>query len=212
MKLVEAYRATWTTETAQGRKQRFDTESRRAANASVNDDFKVRSLRIVPATPQGFEKVVEGLSEKYGMLGLSALRRELGRGCDISAAALRVALMNCGVSLSRVHFNQLMAFLTRGDTFPAEKLYNTLTPPCEDFDTAFVRQQFDSHFGGARAEGGAAVQEVAALYPELEMALLQFLEAYEVDNAISADEFMKLHMDMYVSLPLKYKHVVEKRP
>jgi hypothetical protein len=134
LKEVEAYRASWTTETVEGRKQRFETESRRAANASVKDDFKVRSVRTVPATPQGFERIIDGLSEKYGILGLSAFRMELGRGGERDPTELRIALMNCGVKLSREHFGQVLAYLTRGDTFSAEKLYSILTPPSDEFD------------------------------------------------------------------------------
>jgi hypothetical protein len=208
LKEVEAYRASWTTETVEGRKQRFETESRRAANASVKDDFKVRSVRTVPATPQGFERIIDGLSEKYGILGLSAFRMELGRGGERDPTELRIALMNCGVKLSREHFGQVLAYLTRGDTFSAEKLYSILTPPSDEFDNGFVENKFEKNFG---EQGAASVQDVAGLYPELEMALLQFLEAYTFDNMISADEFLSLHLDMFTSMPFKYKNVIEKR-
>ena len=209
MQEVEAYRASWTTETTEGRKQRFDTESRRAANISVKDDFKVRSLRATPGVPQGFEKIEEGLVEKYGILGLTAFRKELGRGGERDATSLRVALMNCGVKLSREHFGQVMAYLTRGDTFPAEKIFSILTPRCDEFDMNFVEVKFEEYFGPS---GNASIQEVAELYPELEMALLQFLDAYSSsDKEISSAEFMALHLDMFTSMPYKYKSVIEKR-
>jgi hypothetical protein len=71
-----------------------------------------------------------------------------------------------------------------------------------------VEKRFAEYFGEA---GSASVQDVAELYPELERALLQFLEAYVCDGAVSAAEFMTLHLDMYTSMPLKYKSVIEKR-
>jgi len=208
LKEVEEYRASWTTETTEGRKMRFETETRRAANSSVKDDFKVRSLRSVPATPQGFERIVVGLSDKYGILGMSALRKELGRGGERDPTQLRISLMNCGVKLSREHFGQVVAFLTRGDTFSVEKFYNTLTPSSDEFDIDFVEKKFAEYFG---EPGSASAQDVAELYPELEKALLQFLEAYVCDGAVSAAEFMALHLDMFTSLPFKYKSVIEKR-
>lgn len=208
MREVEAYRASWTTETTEGRKQRFDTESRRAANGSVKDDFKVRSLRTVPATPQGFEKIVDSLSEKYGILGVTALRKELGQTGDRDSSSLRVALVACGVKLSREHFGQVLAFLTRGDTFPAEKLFHILTPPSEEFSSDFVEAKYGEFFNS----GAPSIQDVAELYPELEMALLQFLDAYSSDNnEILPGDFMALHMDMFTSMPFKYKTVIEKR-
>lgn len=208
MREVEAYRASWTTETTEGRKQRFDTESRRAANVSVKDDFKVRSLRSTPGVPQGFEKIEEGLSEKYGILGLTAFRKELGRGGERDSPCLRLALMNCGVKLSREHFGQVLAYLTRGDTFSAEKLFQVLTPPCDEFDSDFVSNKFEEYFGRS---GAASVQDVAELYPELEMALLKFLDVYAgPDNEISPAEFMVLHLDMFTSMPFKYKNVIQK--
>lgn len=205
---VEAYRASWTTETTEGRKLRFDTESRRAANISVKDDFKVRSVRSTPGVPQGFEKIEEGLSEKYGILGLTAFRKELGRGGERDSSSLRVALMNCGVKLSREHFGQVMAYLTRGDTFPAEKIFKVLTPPCDEFDSDFVTNKFEEYFG---ASGAASIHDVAELYPELEKPLLQFLDVYaNPGNLISPNEFMALHLDMFTSMPFKYKSVIQK--
>lgn len=174
----------------------------------MKDDFKVRSLRTVPGVPQGFEKIQEGLVEKYGILGLTAFRKELGRGGERDATGLRVALLSCGVKLSREHFGQVMAHLTRGDAFLAEKLFNILTPPSEEFDPKFVENKFGQYVD---AGGSASVREVAALYPELERALLQFLDAYSSEGEVSAEEFMALHRDMFTSMPFKYKGVIEKR-
>ena len=195
-------------ETNEGRKQRFETESRRAANNSVKDDFKVRSLRTTPGVPQGFEKIEEGLAEKYGILGMTAFRKELGRGGDRDSSSLRVALINCGVKLSRENFGQVVAYLTRGDTFSAEKIFSVLTPPCDEFDGSFAERQFEEYFG---ASGGASIQNVAELYPELEVALLQFLDTYAgPDNEISSEEFMAFHLDMFTSMPFKYRSVIQK--
>ena len=208
MKEVEAYRASWTTDTVEGRKQRFETESRHAANISVKDDFKVRSLRSTPGVPQGFEKIEESLTEKYGILGLSAFKKELGRGGERNAANLRSSLINCGVKLSREHFGQVMAYLTRGENFSTEKIYQVLAPHNDEFDAEYVASQYQENFGN----GGASIQGVAELYPDLEIALLEFLDAYSgPDGDISADEFMALHLDMFTSMPFKYKSVVQKR-
>lgn len=207
MSEVESYRASWTTETAEGRKQRFETESRRAANASVQGDFKVRSLRAVPGVPQGFENILESLVEKYGILALSAFRKELGMEGERDSTQLRIALMNCGVKLSREHFGQVMAYLTRGESFPVIKMFSVLSPANDEFDSQAVSNKFDSYFGDS---GVASNQEVAELYPELEKPLLEFLCAYSSNNGISSSDFMILHLDMFTSLPFKYKAVIEK--
>jgi hypothetical protein len=158
--------------------------------------------------PQGFEKISESLVDKYGILGLSAFRNELGMGGERDPTELKVALMSCGVKLSRENFSQVLAFLTRGDSFPADKIFQILSPVSDEFDSEAVGKKFDDYFGSV---GVASIQEVAELYPELEHALLQFLDVYSSNNGISAADFMVLHSDMCTSMPLKYKSVIEKK-
>lgn len=203
---VASYRASWTNDTVEGRSQRFETESRRAANYAVKDDFKVNTLRATPGTPQGFERILEAITEKYGILGVTALRKELGAG-EKDSTKLRVALMNSGSKLSREHFGQVVAFLTRGETFQAERFFNILCASSSNFNSAGVRSTFQKYFGNS---GVASVQEVAELYPELENALLHFLDVYSSNNGISPDDFVLLHTDMFTSMPSKYKTVIEK--
>ena len=205
---MEVYRASWTNENPDFRELRFDTESRRAANFSVKDDFKVRSVRTIPGTPQGFEIIFQSLVEKYGILAISAFRKELGMTGERDSTELRISLMNCGVKLSREHFGQVMAFLTRAETFQPRKLFDILSRPSDKFDRAVVEKKFVECFGEGNT---ASEQEVAELYPDLEKALLEFLCVYSSNNGLTSSDFILLHSDMFLSLPLKYKSVIESK-
>lgn len=198
---VDDYIASWTVDTVEGRKTRFNTESRRAANSSVNEDFQVPSIRLVPGVPNGFERLIAGLVERYGILGLSAFRAEIGSGAK-NSQDLRTALNNCGVTLSRVDFLGVMAYLTPADSFSAEKLIRIITPDTEDFDPYKAGLKYHDVFGDADA---VSAQDVAELYPRLQMGLLDFISVYAPEGDVTKDAFVLLHSDMYHSMPLKYK-------
>ena len=198
---VDSYVASWTVDTVEGRKVRFNPESRRAANSAVSEDFQVPSVRLVPGVPNGFERIIAGLTARYGILGLSAFRAELGSGVK-SGDDLKTTLKNCGVSLSRVDFLGVMAYLTPGNTFSAEKFLRIITPDTEEFDPAKAGAKYDDAFGGAEH---VPPHEVAELYPKLEEVLLEFIGVYVKDGYVSKEGFVLLHSDMFHSFPLKYK-------
>jgi hypothetical protein len=200
---VDEYIASWTVDTVEGRKVRFNPESRRAANVAVNEDFKVPSVRLVPGVPNGFERLIAGLTDRYGILGLSAFRSEIGSSGQRNGQDLRIALKNCGVNLPRVDFLQVMAYMTPGDSFQAEKILRIITPNSEGtFDASKVGRQFDETFGGEEA---VSSHDVVDLYPRLQEALLEFIGVYASEGLISKDDFVLLHSDLFHSMPLKYK-------
>lgn len=199
---VDEYIASWTVDTVEGRKVRFNPESRRSANAAVNEDFKVPSVRLVPGVPNGFELLIGGLTDRFGILGLSAFRSEIGSAGIRNGQDLRVALKNCGVTLPRVDFLQVMAYMTPGDSFQAEKLMRIITPNSEgSFDASKVGRVYDDTFGGEEPSS----HDVAELYPRLQEALLDFIGVYASEGVVSKDSFVLLHSDMFHSMPLKYK-------
>mmetsp|Transcript_16182 Transcript_16182/g.24387 ORF Transcript_16182/g.24387 Transcript_16182/m.24387 type:complete len:339 (+) Transcript_16182:130-1146(+) len=203
---VDEYRASWTMDTAEGRKQRFLTESRRAANSAVNENFQVPCLRLVPGTPIGFERLLEGLTERYGILGLTAFRAALGVG-EKDSSEFQQALKSCQVKLSRVDFAQVMAHLTKGERFSAETLMRVITPDSEDFDPAKARSKYSAAFGDAES---VSPEEVAALYRGMEAPLLRMIRTYcTPEGTIAPDGFTLMHSDMYHSVPIKYKAVID---
>jgi len=102
---LEKYRKTWTTDSDLARSIRYQTESRRAGNATPND-FQVNSLRLLPGTPKQLERFRERLVEKYGILALTALRHALGSGL-ISSHQLRSAIATIDVPITRADFSQV---------------------------------------------------------------------------------------------------------
>jgi hypothetical protein len=196
-------------ESSEGRKIRFSTESRRSANNSVNENFQVPSLRLTPGVPIGFERLLQGLTDRFGILALSAFRAEIGIG-QRSSEQFRTALKNCDVKLSRIDFAQVMAHMTTGETFSSQNLINIITPDSDDFKISLARQKFDAAFGN---QSVVAPEEIAALYPSIETPLLQLLHTYSSseDGMISREGFALIHSDLYHSVPVKYKKVVSER-
>ena len=105
---LEKYRQTWTLDSAVARSVRYTTESRRAANAAP-EAFRVASVRLLPGTPKPVERFRDRLLEKYGILGISALRYHLGSGV-ISCSNFRASLSKLDIKLSPSEFSQVSFF------------------------------------------------------------------------------------------------------
>jgi hypothetical protein len=201
---IEDYRASWTTDTNEGRKLRFNTESRRAANSAVGESFQVPSLRLVPGVPNGFEKILSGLTSRYGILGLTAFRYEIwsvlsgrrssSRGSSrqsprsspssftpfssnvmISADDFKIILKSCDVKLSRIEYAQVMAYMTSGESFSVDRLLTILTPVDDDFQVNQVKDKFVAAFNG---RSSVSADEIGSLYPAIERELSEFIQVY----------------------------------
>ena len=242
---IEDYRASWTTDTNEGRKLRFNPESRRAANSAVNDSFQVPSLRLVPGVPNGFEKILSGLTNRYGILGLTAFRYEIwsalsgqrssSRGSSrqsprsspsftpfspnvmISADDFKIILKACDVKLSRIEYAQVMAYMTSGESFSADRLLTILIPVDDDFQIDQVKNKYVTAFHG---RASVSADEIGSLYPAIERELSEFIQVYcrrgrnlddeegnETRYEMDKDGFILLHTDLYHSVPLRYKKI-----
>lgn len=201
---IEEYRASWTRDTNEGRKLRFNTESRRSANSAVNDGFQVNSLRLVPGVPNGFEKILSELTYRYGILGLTAFRHEIWSVCAgrnsssrsssrqsprdssssftpfsssimISADDFKIILKSCDVKLSRIEYAQVMAYMTSGETFSVDRLLSILTPIDDDFQIDKVKEKYVAAFNGKIS---VPADDIAALYPAIQRELTEFIKVY----------------------------------
>ena len=103
---LDEYRQTWTTDTAEGRKLRFETESRRAANMSAPKHFHAESVRKLPGKPISLERLLCALVERYGILGISALRSRIG-GVDVTVSVLQSELKELEITLKKNDFMQV---------------------------------------------------------------------------------------------------------
>jgi hypothetical protein len=246
---IEEYRASWTTDTNEGRKLRFNTESRRSANSAVADPYQVTSLRLVPGVPNGFERILSELTSRYGILGLTALRHEIwsvicsGRSTSsrassrqsprdtssssftpfvphltISSDEFKVILKSCEVKLSRIEYAQVMAYLTSGESFSADRLLTILTPVDDDFQVSQVKDKYLTAFSGRTS---VSADEIVSLYPAIEKELSELMKVYchresggrsgedeeegRRDYEMNKDGFILFHTDLFHSVPRQYK-------
>ena len=106
---LDSYRQTWTVDTEEGRKMRFGTESRRAANMSAPKHFHAESVRKLPGKPLSLEHLLCNLVERYGILGVSALRSRIG-GKEVTVDMLQQELKELQVPLKKNEFLQVFQF------------------------------------------------------------------------------------------------------
>lgn len=162
----------------------------------MNESFQVTSLRLVPGVPNGFERILAELTNRFGILGLTSLRYELwssvtGRGSSrassrssttrnadndiISSDDFKVVLKVCDVKLTRIEFAQVMAYLTTGETFSIEKLMTILTPIDDDFQPSKVSEKYNQMY---RGKNSISCDDLLSSYSFIERELAKFLPVY----------------------------------
>lgn len=104
---LEKYRKSWTNDTEESRKMRFQTESRRAGNSGAPAKFVVESVRFLPGCPIAFERFRERLIERFGILAMSSVRSSLGGRCEMSSADFYRMIKDIGVNMSRIEIEQV---------------------------------------------------------------------------------------------------------
>lgn len=110
---LEEYRKSWTTDTDASRKMRFETESRRAGNASAPRKFTVSSLRSLPGTPIGFERLRQSLVDHYGLLAIPFLRNACHSRSMLSFTCVNQILKQLEITVSRVEMTQVRKYACR---------------------------------------------------------------------------------------------------
>lgn len=85
---------------------RFNTESRRAGNLSVGEDFQVKTIRSLPGSLAVYERIIQQLRDKYGIFALSAIRSEL-KCKSMTLSDLKLVWGKLGVVLSRNEHTQV---------------------------------------------------------------------------------------------------------
>jgi len=121
---LDAYRKSWTNDTEESRKMRFQTESRRAGNGGAPAKFAVESVRFLPGTPIAFERFRERLIERFGILALSSLRNSIGGRSEMSSAEFYALIKETGVKMSRIEIEQVLVL------FFVECSNTTYLPQC----------------------------------------------------------------------------------
>lgn len=154
----------------------------------------------MPGVPNGFERILSELTNRFGILGLTALRYELwssvtGKSSSrassrssstittrnivnndiISSDDFKIVLKLCDVKLTRIEFAQVMAYLTTGESFSIEKLMTILTPIDDDFQVDRVSEKYNQIF---RGKNSIKCDDLLSLYPFIEKELAKFIPAY----------------------------------
>ena len=160
------------------------------------------SLRLVPGVPNGFERILSELTNRFGILGLTSLRYELwssvtgGRGSSrassrpsnsnnldiISSDDFKMVLKVCDIKLTRIEFAQVMAYLTTGESFSIEKLMSILTPIDDDFQPEKVSEKYNQLF---RGKNSIKCDDLLSLYSFIERELTKFLPVYASSSSFS---------------------------
>jgi hypothetical protein len=107
---LETYRKSWTNDTEESRKMRFQTESRRAGNGSAPAKFAVESVRFLPGCPIAFERFRERLIERFGILAMSSVRSAIAGRTEMSSAEFYDLIKETGVKMSRIEIEQVRVF------------------------------------------------------------------------------------------------------
>lgn len=130
---LENYRKTWSSDPEFQRHRRFVTETR-LANGVVGKQFTVATVRPLPGTPKSLELCREQLVEKYGLFALTMVKAMLGSDTEVPAAEFRRAISSLGCNLKPYQLNQIIAYITPGDTVPMEQFLYVLrgnSPPLD---------------------------------------------------------------------------------
>ncbi len=130
---LENYRKTWSSDPEFQRHRRFLTETR-LANGVVGKQFTVATVRPLPGTPKSLELCREQLVEKYGLFALTMVKAMLGSDTEVPASEFRRAISSLGCNLKPYQLNQIIAYITPGDTVPMEQFLYVLrgnSPPLD---------------------------------------------------------------------------------
>lgn len=218
---LDKYRKTWTNDTVESRTMRFETESRRAGNGGAPSKFKVHSVRFLPGTPIAFERFRERLIERYGILGFSSLRHSMGGRREITSSELQKIINGLGVAMSKIEVGQMLAYLTTGDVFAADRLIKIIQGGMDASQSIEIAQKaFDTllyNLGDPAAqESGVLTLDQCKLllngkkFPDIADGVLQFLSAYCSSNEeLSVEGFILLNADMHNSACADYPAVVK---
>jgi hypothetical protein len=137
----------------------------------------------------------------------------------ISSDDFKMILKSCEVKLSRIEYAQVMAYLTSGESFSADRLLTILTPVDDDFQVSQVKEKYLSAFSGRTS---VTADEIVSLYPAIEKELTGFIKVYcyresggrngddgEADKRyeMNKDGFIIFHTDLFHSIPRRYKKV-----
>jgi hypothetical protein len=144
----------------------------------------------------------------------------------ISADDFKIILKGCDVKLSRIEYAQVMAYMTSGESFSADRLLSILTPVDDDFQVNQVKDKYVSAFGG---RSSVSAEEIGSLYPAIDRELSEFIQVYcnreggvrrslndeeekdegrgggERNYEMNREGFMLLHTDLFHSVPHRYK-------
>ena len=100
-------------------------------------------MRFLPGTPIAFERLREKLLERYGVLGITALRSSINNSVEVSSVDFFRAIKAAAIDVSRVEIQQMLAYLTPTDTFSTEKLLKIMKGRVEYNSNIEIKQLFE---------------------------------------------------------------------
>lgn len=212
---LEAYRKNWTNDTPASRSMRFQTESRRAGNSGTKPEFSVQSVRFLPGTPIAFERLREKLLERYGILGMSALRSALGNAKEVSSADFFKAMKTAAVEVSRVEIQQMLAYLTPTDSFACDKLMHLIKGRIEYTSNIEIKELFALLLYNCGENSNCiGIDQISLLmnarkFMDIAQGLNIYLPCYCIDGCLDVDGFECLCLDMYNSSPNNFTSIMK---
>lgn len=203
---LEAYRKQWTTESEIGRKVRYITESRLAGN-QANAKFQMSCIRFLPGTPKALENFRERLIEKFGVLGLAAMRCYVGLPL-MTISELKERLSMSDVEIKGFEFNQTVAFITASTTHVSgADLLRVLKGNVAGFDAKVPKRIF-STLGPDTVTIDSLTGGLSDMipYPEVLKGMSDFVVGYSSDGStLTLEEFIEFSSDMYSASSDSYK-------
>jgi len=206
---LETYRKNWTTESEIGRKVRYVTESRLAGNMA-NSKFQMSCIRYLPGTPKSLEHYRERVIEKYGILGLPALRCFVGVD-TMPERELRERLQGADVEIKGFEFDQIMAFMTvNSDEAVGADFLRVIKGSSSGHDAGPAKLVFAQ---AGPVDGvcslDSVLEEMSKIvqFDEVMKGVTDFIQGYASDNSITEKQFLDLHSDLYASSPGAYASI-----
>jgi hypothetical protein len=207
---LETYRKNWTTESEIGRQVRYVTESRIAGNMA-NSKFQMSCIRYLPGTPKSLENFRERVIEKFGILGLPALRCYVGTGA-MPIKEMQEKIKMSDVVLKGFEFDQMMAFITPSTTeVVGSDFLRVIKGSASGFNPAAAKNTFQN---AGPVAGVGDIERVldemsnTMQYPEVIKGLQDFIMGYSNDGStITEQDFLDMHSDLYASSPTAYPSI-----
>mmetsp|Transcript_5428 Transcript_5428/g.5582 ORF Transcript_5428/g.5582 Transcript_5428/m.5582 type:complete len:335 (-) Transcript_5428:60-1064(-) len=199
---LEEYRERWTKDPPEMRTIRFKVDAK-----------STPTLRRLPGTPMGLERLRDAAIEKYGILALTTLRNALGKNL-LSLLAFERILKSIQLDLSKHDMNTIVVFLSKGDEkFSPSDMMTAIVGDSGNLNKSNVHALFDKLFHTSNKVPVEDVQGMISVDFNLNMAesLSSCISIYaDDDNMIGLSEFISLHTDLYESTPSSYGVVIEK--